>query len=449
MSITAEQINALGDKMSAIGQAAKTAQETATRAEDKAGNIDPAVQESITKASEAATQAVEELNQLKTEMTAIQKTSEYVEKAVARMGANDPKYDNQEMELKAADATARYLRTGQAFPDDVAENVVKALVSKSFFGVDEYKRESEIKTLIAGINPQGGYFIRPERSATMIRRIFETSPMRSVSNIETTTSDVLEFIIDDNEATSGGWVGETSPRGVTGTPNIGLLTIPVHEQFAQPKATQKMLDDAGFDIESWLSGKVTRKMTRFENSSFVLGDGSQKPRGILDYPTWNGGSAAPVYTRGAVEQVPSGIAGEYTADGIKKLKNQVIEEYQSPAVFGIKRESFENIITLKDGQGRFLLNVNSFKEGDTQLLLGKPVVFMTDIPGVAADALALVYGDFGVGYTIVDRMGFRVIRDELTEKPFIKFYTTKRVGGAVTNYESFKIQKLSVTVPAP
>ena len=68
---------------------------------------------------------------------------------------------------------------------------------------------------------------------------------------------------------------------------------------------------------------------------------------------------------------------------------------------------------------------------------------MTDIPGVAVDALAMVYGDFGVGYTVVDRMGFRVIRDNITRKGVVKFYTTKRVGGAPTNYEALKIQKLS------
>ena len=446
-----EQINELSVKMTEIGDAVQTAQDTATRAENKKGETDPAVLESITKASEAATKAVEELNEIKTAMAAHDKVVEYMEKAINRMSANDPRGpETSELEMKARDATNRYLRSGEAFPADVVEGMTKALISKSFFGVTDEVRQMHEKTMIAGVNPSGGYFIRPERSATMIKRIFETSPMRNVSNIETTSSDVLEFIIDDDEAASGGWVGETSSRGNTDNPDIGLMTIPVHEQFAQPRITQKMLDDAGFDVESWLSGKVTRKMTRVENTAFVVGDGSQKPRGMLSYPTWSGGSAAPEYTRGAVEQVPSGAAGAFTADGIKKMKNSVIEEYQAGAVFGIKRESFEDIITLKDGQGRYLLDTRSFKEGDTMVLLGKPVMFMTDIPqSGTVDALAMTYGDMGVGYTIVDRIGFRVIRDELTDKPRIKFYTTKRVGGAVTSYESFKIQRLSVTVPAP
>lgn len=437
-----EQINLLSQKMDDIGKAAAAAQEAANRAEKKSGEQDPAMIESIQKASEAAAKAAEDVSEIKTSMAAHDKTVEFVEKAINRMAANDPRMGGRsEIEQKAAEATARYLRTGEAFPVDVAEAVVKSLIGNSMYGISEDRRTMYEKNMIAGIGPTGGYFIRPERSATMIQRIFETSPLRSVANIETTSSDVLEFIIDDDEATSGGWVGETSPRGNTDTPNIGLLTIPVHEQFAQPLITQKMLDDAGFDIESWLSGKVTRKMTRVENTAFIVGDGDQKPKGILSYKAW---TTADTYERNAIEQINSGAAGAFTGDGIKKLKNSVKEEYQAPAVFGIKRESFEDIITLKDGEGRYLLDQDSFKNGDTMVLLGKPVIFMHDIPqSGTADALALVYGDFGTGYTIVDRMGFRVIRDELTLKPYIKFYTTKRVGGAATNYESFKIQKLA------
>ena len=194
-----EQINELSVKMTEIGDAVQTAQDTATRAENKKGETDPAVLESITKASEAATKAVEELNEIKTAMAAHDKVVEYMEKAINRMSANDPRGpETSELEMKARDATNRYLRSGEAFPADVVEGMTKALISKSFFGVTDEVRQMHEKTMIAGVNPSGGYFIRPERSATMIKRIFETSPMRNVSNIETTSSDVLEFIIDDD-----------------------------------------------------------------------------------------------------------------------------------------------------------------------------------------------------------------------------------------------------------
>lgn len=437
MAELAQELKDLSEK---LDQTLKAANDAQTLTTEMKGEIDTLRSETIKKATEAASKAMEEAQTLKQKIDAIEKTSEYIEKAMARMGGSEGGGDN-EMEKKAAEETARYLRTNQPMSDDVAAAVVRSLTEKSFHGVDEHRRETEIKTLIAGSNPDGGYFIRPERSTQMIKRIFETSPMRNIANIMTTSSDAIEMIIDDDEADSGGWVGEVQTRGETGTPKVGILTIPAHEQFAQPKATQKMLDDAGFDIESWLSGKVTRKMTRTENTAFVVGDSSQKPQGWLTLPAW---AVAGEYQRKALEQINSGANGAFTADGLKKLQNELIEEYQGSAVFTLKRASFEQIITLKDGQGAYLLDPRSMKVGDTLQLLGKPVIFMNDMPNIANDALAMGYGDYSVGYTIVDRIGFRVIRDNVTNKPNILFYTTKRTGGAVTNFEAIKIQKLAV-----
>jgi len=434
------ELKELSEKMDTVLSSATEAQKMAEEAQTKAGDVDTIVKDAISKAAEESAKAAEEAQELKLKMDAVEKTAEHLEKMYARIGGAEGGNEAKEFSAKAGEQMARYLRKGIAVDDDVVKGVIELQVKDGLFGVEDYIRDNEIKTLIAGNNPQGGYFIRPERSATMIQRIFETSPVRSIADIQTTSSDVLEFLIDDNEATSGGWVGETSSRGETATPDIGLLTIPAHEQFAQPKATQKMLDDAGFDIESWLSRKVTDKMTRFENTAFVVGDGSQKPRGFLSLPAWavNG-----TYERNAIEQIPSGLAGEFTGDGVKALQNAVIENYQAGAIFGIKRASWEQIITLKDGIGQYLLDPRSLKTGDDLTLLGKRVIFMDDIPDIANDSLSMVYGNFSMGYTIVDRIGFRVIRDEFTAKPFILFYTTKRVGADVTNYESIKIQKLA------
>ena len=395
--------------------------------------------ESVKAAADAAGKAMQEAQELKAKIEAVEKTAEYIEKAMSRLpGTQDT--ERKELESKSHNEMIAYLRDKTPMSEDVVKATAEAISNQSLFGVSDSKREGETKTLIAGSNPDGGYFIRPERSAKMIQRIFETSPVRSVADIQTTNSDSIEFIIDDDEAASGGWVGEVESRNETGTPKVGKLTIVAHEQYAQPKATQKMLDDAGFDVESWLAGKVTRKMTRTENTAFVVGDGSQKPRGFLSLPAWavNG-----TYERGALEQINSGSLGNFTADGIKELQNSLIEEYQAGAVFGIKRASWSQIIKLKDGVGNYLLDPRSMKIGDTLTLLGKQVIFMEDMPAIANNALAMVYGNFSVGYTIVDRIGFRVLRDAFTAKPYVLFYTTKRTGGDVTNYEALKIQKLA------
>ncbi len=435
----AEEIKTMRESLTETLKAAQVAQASNDELSKKYDGKLEATDTTVKKAAEESAKALEVAQALKLKIDSVEKTAKYIETVISRMpGAGDG--EQNEMEKKAGEQTAQYLRTKRPMDADVVESVVRALTNKSFYGVDDSRREVEIKTLIAGNNPEGGYFIRPERSAKMIKRIFETSPMRSLADIQSTSSDVLEILIDDEEAASGGWVGEVDPRAETGTPGIGKLTIPIHEQFAQPKATQKMLDDAGFDIESWLAGKVTRKMTRVENTSFILGDGSQKPKGILTLAPWN---TPGEYQRDAIEQINSGVSGEFTADGLKKIQNSLIEEYQGSAIWGLRRASFESIITLKDGTGAYLLDPRSMKVGDTMILLGKTVIFMNDMPDIAADSLSMVYGDFGVGYTIVDRIGFRVIRDNITNKGNVLFYTTKRTGAAPTSYESYKIQKLA------
>ncbi len=438
MSELTDQITKLTEQTEKMGNAVTQAQqglELATKADGRVDDLEKATSE---RAAKAASESAEQISEIKTSMTAIEKTQEYLEKAFSRMGGSDS--GDNDMEAKAAESAGQYLRTGEPMDKDTCASIVRAMTTKSFIGVGADLRESQVKSLIAGNNPKGGYFLRPERQAMMIKRIFETSPIRSLANVISTNAGSVEFVIDDNEATTGGWVGETQARGDTDTPDIGLLTIIAHEQFAQPKATQTMLDDAGFDIEGWLDSKVTEKMGRTENTALVVGDSARKPQGFLSLPAWavNG-----TYERNALEQINSGSAGAFTGDGVKDLQNSLLEAYQSGAVFGTKRASWQEIITLKDGQGNYLLRPESFRTGDDLVLLGKRVVFMDDMPSIANNSLSLVYGNFSVGYTIVDRMGFRVIRDELTEKPYIKFYTTKRTGGAPTNFQSIKIQKLA------
>lgn len=433
-----DEVKKLESSMQTAIQTATEAQESATKALEIGGDVEK-MDATLKTIVETSAKAANDAQDAKQNIDKLEKTLEFIEKSVSRMGSTDS-VENKELEERASEEMACYLRTKKPMSPEVVEMVVNGMAEKAFFGLGEEKRNVEIKTLIAGNNPDSGYFIRPQRSATMIKRFFETSNMRGIANIETTSSDSMEYIIDDDQAASGGWVGETSSRGQTDTPQIGLLTIPAHEQFAQPKATQKSLDDAGFDIESWLSSKTTDIMIRTENTAFVVGDGSQKPRGFLDYPAWTSGG---VYERFKLEQVNSGSAGAFTADGVKDLQNSLLEIYQGSATFVTKRASWQSIITLKDGSGAYLLDPRSLKLGDTMILLGKPVLFFDDMPAIASNSLSLVYGDFSLGYTILDRIGFRVIRDVFTEKPNILFYTTKRTGGAVTNYESLKIQKLA------
>ena len=348
-----------------------------------------------------------------------------------------------EATLKFKKDFARYARKANQFIDD---DIIKGYHSNFVNGImpyaSEIEKEEVIKTLSVDSNPDGGYLVLPERNPDVQNiRDFETSPVRSVADVTTITKESFEEVIDDDESASGGWVSEKQTRVVTDTSQFGVLTFVAHEQFAQPKVTQKILDDASINIESYVATKTQDILTRTENTAFVVGNGAGKPRGFLDYEAWTTPGA---YERDRLEQIASGTNGIFVADTIKQLKNSLKGIYQARAVFFIKRDEWLNIITLKDGQGNYLLDPRSFKEGDTPVLLGKPVILADDMPATATDSLSMTYGDFNAGYKIIDRAGIRVLRDPFTDKPFIKFYTTKRVGGGVKNFEALKNYRLGV-----
>ena len=408
---------------------------------------------------EAETVAVAEAKKRDSVVDAVKKDVEDLYKKSNRLGAGS---ENEFAQHPYHKELSQYLRQGVAPGSDSLNEIAQLYVEKAMSGSDEkvishakdkmvYEQGdtdgkgfyvlSELKTMRVGNEPDGGYFALPDRRTDVtVGREFETSAVRSVANIITTGNESVEIPIDDNESASGGWIGEETAPSLTAQAKVGLLKIAVHEQFAEPKITQKLLDDAFFDVEAWLSRKTDDILIRTENTAFVTGDGSQRPKGFMSYTAW---AVNDVYERDKIEQINSGVSAIVKADGLISLQNALKEIYQPSAVFLMKRATFGSVSKLKNGNGDYLLNTLMLPQGATMTILGKPVLFADDLAAEAADSLSIIYGDFGVGYTIVDRMGIRVLRDPLTAKPYIKFYTTKRVGGAVTNYEALKIQKLA------
>lgn len=331
-----------------------------------------------------------------------------------------------------------YLRnkTGR-IPEDTILDFANAMAEHLASDATDEQKSFIVKELVTANDTQGGYWIVPDKSEVPVQHNFETSPMRSLATVITTTSGAVELLLEANGFDEPGSGFVRTETGMDET-DVGKLIIPVHEQYAEPKATQKMLDDATIDVESWLVSKVEAKFTRDESFVFVNGNGINEPNGFLNLSAW---AVAGNYETSKLEQIDAGATGAFTASGILALQGSLKEVYQAHASWVMKRESFFDILGLKDTAGQFLFQRDLLKEGAPLVLLGKPVVFMADMPTVANDALAAAYGDFGQGYTIVDRIGTRVLVDALTEKPYVKFYTTKRVGGDVTNFEAIKIGK--------
>ena len=411
--------------------AVKTLQDTI---DESNGRLDTLENDTVKKASESATKAVENLQEIDMKVKAFEERQKDMELAMSKKSDGNI----QELEAQFTKEFNIYLRDHKSISEDVVEKMYHELVETKMFGLTDTKIDRETKDMVAGSNPDGGYFITPDRMTSFKTRLFETSPVRLVATVQSTSSDTVEWILDDEESAVG-WVGEVDARPNTNTAQIGLLTIPVHEIYANPKATQKMLDNAGFNLEQYINQKGVDKIARTENTSFVLGNGSKKPKGFLDYSAW---AVAQTYERDALEQVvgTDSTAG-FNADDLITLQNRLHEEYQVPAVFGMTRTTFSEIMKMKGTDGHYLLDRNMLHNGADRVVLGKKIIVLADMPELATDSLSVIYGDFGRGYTIVDRIGIRILRDPYSNKPYVLFYMTKGVGGAVTNYESLKILK--------
>lgn len=309
--------------------------------------------------------------------------------------------------------------------------------------------DGERKTLAIGQDPTGGWLVPAEMSSTVIKRLFDTSPVRSIANVITIGSQAYEYPLDTNDAATGGWVGEMTPaRTATGTPNLGMGRIPVYEQYAMPDTSQQMLEDAILDIETWLLDKVTGKFTRVENVAFVTGNGSQKPRGFMDYAAAADTAEDSGRAWGKLQYLVSGagagfMTGGAGADAFIELITKCKADFLGNGRFTFNRFTQAAIRKIKDGQGNYLWSMGSIPQGIPNSLLGFPITILEDMDNVGANKFPVAFGDFRQGYQIVDRLGISTLRDPYSAKPKVQFYMRKRVGGDVVNFDAIKLMKIS------
>lgn len=301
----------------------------------------------------------------------------------------------------------------------------------------------ELKAMSIGSDADGGYLVTPDTTGRMVKKIFETSDIRAIANVQAISSDKLEGSEDLEEA-GAGWVGETETRSETTTPKLGEWEIPVHEMYAEPRATQRLLDDASVDVEMWLGDKVGMRFGRIENLAFVKGNGIRKPRGFASYEVAaDDGSGVDWGKIGFVKSGANGaFAASNPADRIYDLIGLVKAAYLMGSTFVTKRQVITLIRKFKDGDGQYLWQP-SLQMGQPEQLAGYPIVRAEDLDAPAAGSLSLWFGNFMEGYQIVDRQGTSVLRDPYTSKPFVKFYSTRRVGGGVVNFEAIKAMQFS------
>jgi HK97 family phage major capsid protein len=261
----------------------------------------------------------------------------------------------------------------------------------------------------------------------------------NVVNVEAAAYDVL---IDITE-TGAGWATETANAAETSTPDLARISIPLHELSALPKISQRLLDDSAFDVETWLAGRVAEKFACAESDAFVNGDGIDKPKGFLTYPTEKAGTE----TWGQLGEVTTGADGAFApndaANALIDLVFALGSQYRANATFIMNSKTVGEVRKLKDADGRFLWT-DSIVAGEPSRLLGYPVLVSEEMPDIASGSLAIAFGDFHAGYTIAERPDLRILRDPFSAKPHVMFYASKRVGGDVTDFNAIKVLKFSV-----
>lgn len=396
------------------------------------GAPDPILEEKVAKINEA-------MDAKQTRLDEIAKELGTVAKAAARrpqsVDANGVDLDAKAYDWAAGVAKSRGLQAPEQF--GAAELKEYSQAFQAFMRKGRPAEEMFTKALSVGTDQDGGYVVTPQTDGRIVTKMFETSPMRQVAAQQTIGTDALEGLFDLDEA-SANWVGETAARTETNTPQLAKWRIPTHELYAFPYATQKVLDDAMIDLESWLAAKVADKFARTENAAFVNGDGEGKPRGFL---TYGAGTTIP----GTIEQLATGASGAFASApaGGDKLLDMIYgmkQVYRSGARWHMNRNVLSAVRQLKNSDGDYLW-APGLSVGQPATLLGYSVLEFEDMPDLGANSLSIAFANMGEAYQIVDRQGIRVLRDPYTNKPYVGFYTVKRTGGAVLNFEAIKLLK--------
>lgn len=310
-------------------------------------------------------------------------------------------------------------------------------------GNEQGLRQHEQKALSYGSDPDGGFLVPDETAAEIGRRLSLASPIRSIAGVQTVSSAVYKkpFAVTGPQT---GWAAETQARPETDSPTLAELSFPTMELYAMPAATSSLLEDAAIDIDAWIASEVETAFAEQESTAFVNGDGVNKPRGFLDHTivdedTWSWGNLGYVAT-GADGAFAGSDPSDTLVDTIYALK----AGYRQNAKWVMNRKTQAEVRKLKDADGSYLWQPPA-GAGQAASLMGFGVVEAEDMPDIATDSTAIAFGDFARGYLIVDRAGVRVLRDPYSAKPYVLFYTTKRVGGGVQDFDAIKLVKFGTS----
>lgn len=363
----------------------------------------------------------------------------FTTKTTETVAAVSAKVDSTQAAVDRIEAVLKRPGFGTTAANDNNKEDIKAEHS----ALDIFARSGDDKKLLEvrasmslGSDPDGGYSVYPALSTTMTTKLYNQSAFRGIARVETMTTGSEWWEPVDNDESGATWVGEQASRPETDTPQIGMLKVPCLEQYALQKITQRLLDDSSWNLGQWIEGKVTDKFARSENSAFVSGTGVIDPRGILTYTNVTTDDSTRAW--GELQYIASGAATTVTADALKDTLWSLRAPYRQGANWLLNSNTMNAIDKLKTGDGDYIVRPG-MTSGAPDSILGYPVAYSEDMPNLEAGSLSICFGNFKLGYVIVEKPGIKWLRDVYTAKPHVLFYAYRRIGGGVSNSEALKL----------
>ncbi len=361
-----------------------------------------------------------------------------IEAKLARIDADVAKNQKIVDDFSALQAQVNRMNLGTAGGDVGGKSA--ALKEFNAWAHDKDAGQEFRASATEGVNTDGGFMVVPELEAGIDRVSMKQCVMRQLADVKTVGTSEAQLMVNKG-GSGGGWADEIGRRSETSTPSLDRISIPIRDIYANPLASQDLIDDAAFDVAAWLEDEAGIVFAELEGEAFISGALPTRPRGILSYPTVTNAS----YAWGKVGYIASGKAGAWAetnpADAIISLQGALKGAYQNGASFIMNAAVMSDVRKFQTSYG--YLWQPSFQAGTPQTLLGKPVYIDDNMPAIAANTLSIAYGDWKRAYAIRDRQGIKVLRDPYSTKGFVEFYTTKRVGGGVRNFEAYKVMKFA------
>lgn len=393
----------ISEKIDEIGNAwehFKSVNDEKLRQIEQKGSADCMVMEELNKINNSLNEQKQQLDQL-------------------RISASRPSFEGKNMDfqenLEHKKALNNYLKKGIDAP------------------LANIETKADLTTATDSSSAYGGYLLTPNMQRIITGELNDNCFMRQICSVQTISSSALEVIDDTSFATS--WIAETGTVNDSDSTVLNKITVKAHELVAQPKVSQKLLDDASINIEEWLAYQLANQFMQKEEEAFLKGTGdtNNQPTGITNY-------TSDIEIIESSSSVDGGIEAEDIVDLYYSLK----EQYVGNASFVMPRTAVSAIRMLKDSTSGAYLWQPALLGGKEDTLMGCPVYQSSNMPALVAGSLSVIFGDFKF-YQIVDRNDIRVLRDPYTAKPYVRFYTTKRVGGDVIRKEAFKMLKCGAT----